>query len=61
MNHVMIKKPQVVVIPMSPLMKVILLQPFIDLIQTHMLVKSSVTTKIMLLCHSWFQVLKLKY
>ena len=52
----MIKKLQVVVIPMSPLMRVILLQPFIDLIQTHMLVKSSVITEMMLLFHSWFQV-----
>ena len=61
-NHVIIKKPQVVVIPMSPLMRVILLQPFIDLIKTRMLVKSSVTTRMMLLCHSWFHVQeKLKY
>ena len=48
--------------PMSPLMRVILLQPFTDLIQTHMLVKSSVRTKMMPMCHSWFQVQeKLKY
>ena len=45
----MIKNPQVVVTPMPPLTGVILLQLFMDLIETYMLVKSSFMTKIMLL------------